>query len=132
MAGKVLAADIRSLGGQHEHMFARLSTLVADLTATPYAFCAALALVGGWLIAGIWFGYGSDLYHLLLNSPTTAITFLMVFILQNSQARTIAALHLKLDELLRANSGARDEMMDLEDRDAGEQKRVKRELTGKA
>ena len=110
-------------------MFGRFSATVSKAAGSPYAFVLAVGLVLSWLVSGMWFGYGNDLYHLVLNSPTTAITFLMVFVIQAAQNRDARAVQLKLDELIRV-SEARDELMDLEERDEKGQAQAKREIMG--
>ena len=79
---------------------------------SSYAFIATIALIIGWLATGPAFHY-SDTWQLLINTSTTIVTFLMVFLIQNTQNRDALALHLKLDELIRATQGARNSMIDL-------------------
>src|SRR5690349_9890693 len=81
---------------------------------SPWAFAAALAIVVIWAALGPYFHY-SDTWQLVINTGTTIITFLMVFLIQNLQNRDAKAIHLKLDELLRAIKGARTEMVNIED-----------------
>jgi low affinity Fe/Cu permease len=97
--------------------FARVAGRVADWTGSSWAFCVAALTIVVWAISGPVFGF-SDTWQLVINTGTTIITFLMVFLIQNTQNRDTKALHLKLDELLRAVDGARErEFMDMEDLD---------------
>ncbi len=86
---------------------------IALAVGSPWAFGAALLLLVGWLITGPIFHY-SDTWQLVINTVTTIITFLMVFLIQNTQNRDTKAIHLKLDELLRGVKGARTGMVSLE------------------
>jgi low affinity Fe/Cu permease len=96
--------------------FAKAAGKVADWTGSSWAFIVATLVVITWLVSGPLFGF-SDTWQLVINTGTTIVTFLMVFLIQNTQNRDTKALHLKLDELLRAMPEAREhEFMDLEDR----------------
>ncbi len=79
---------------------------------TPKAFLAAVSLLATWAICGPIFDF-SDTWQLLINTTTTIVTFLMVFLIQNTQNRDARALHLKLDELIRVHRRARNSMIDL-------------------
>jgi low affinity Fe/Cu permease len=81
---------------------------------SPWAFILAALAIVIWAVTGPLFGF-SDTWQLVINTSTTIITFLMVFLIQNTQNRDAKALHLKLDELIRAIQGARNELVDLED-----------------
>jgi low affinity Fe/Cu permease len=97
--------------------FARVAGRVADWTGSSWAFIIAALVVIAWIVSGPLFGF-SDTWQLVINTGTTIVTFLMVFLIQNTQNRDTKALHLKLDELLRALPKARErEFMDLELRD---------------
>jgi low affinity Fe/Cu permease len=87
-------------------------------------FMAAVVLITAWAVTGPFFHY-SDTWQLIINTSTTIITFLMVFLLQNTQNRDTAAIQLKLDELIRANQNARNGMLCLEDFSEEQLKRVK-------
>jgi low affinity Fe/Cu permease len=80
----------------------------------PLGFSMALLVVVAWLITGPIFGF-SDTWQLVINTATTVVTFLMVFLIQNTQNRESRALQLKLDELIRAVEGAHNALLDLED-----------------
>jgi low affinity Fe/Cu permease len=94
--------------------FRRIASFVSHLAGLPWAFSAAVALILGWLVTGPFFGF-SDTWQLVINTGTTIITFLMVFLIQNTQNRETKAINLKLDELIRAVTEARNSMVDLED-----------------
>jgi low affinity Fe/Cu permease len=85
----------------------------AEWVGTPQAFVLALALIVLWAVTGPLFGY-SDTWQLVVNTATTIVTFLMVFMIQNTQNRDARAIHLKLDELIRGVTGARTAMVALE------------------
>ena len=91
-------------------VFARKSSAVLG---TPWAFILALAIIAVWGLTGPMFHY-SDTWQLIINTGTTIVTFLMVFLIQNTQNRDAKAFHLKLDEIIRALKNARNELVDLE------------------
>jgi low affinity Fe/Cu permease len=95
-------------------LFQKMSNKVTKATGSPYAFLIALTVVIVWAITGPIFGF-SDTWQLVINTGTTIITFLMVFLIQNTQNRDAKAMHLKLDELIDATKAARNEMIDIEE-----------------
>src|SRR5204862_5410533 len=101
-------------------VFARRSSV---LLGSAWAFAAAVLAILVWIVTGPTFHF-SDTWQLIINTATTIITFLMVFLIQNTQNRDAKAMHLKLDELIRAIKNARDELVDLEDLSDEELKRL--------
>jgi low affinity Fe/Cu permease len=90
--------------------FARKASAVLG---SAWAFIGALVIIGVWGLTGPMFHF-SDTWQLIINTGTTIVTFLMVFLIQNTQNRDAKAMHLKLDELIRALKGARNRLVDLE------------------
>ena len=97
----------------HEH-FRRFAHKTSALVGSAWAFILAVVIIVVWGITGPIFGF-SDTWQLIINTGTTIVTFLMVFLIQNTQNRDAQAIHLKLDELLRGVEGARTALVDLED-----------------
>ena len=94
--------------------FRKFAQKVSHLAGTSWAFIFAVLIIAIWAVTGPIFGY-SDTWQLVINTGTTIITFLMVFLIQNTQNRDAKAIHLKLDELLKGVSGARTSLVDLEE-----------------
>jgi len=105
-------------------IFARRSSI---LLGSAWAFAGAALVILVWLLTGPAFHF-SDTWQLIINTATTVITFLMVFLIQNTQNRDAKAVHLKLDELLRALKGARNELVDLEDLSDEELKKLEQQF----
>src|SRR4051794_12366965 len=103
--------------------FRKFANKVSEATGSAWAFLAAVTLIVVWAITGPLFHF-SDVWQLVINTSTTIITFLMVFLIQNTQNRDSKAIHLKLDELLRAHEAARNSMVDLEDMSDEELKKL--------
>jgi low affinity Fe/Cu permease len=95
-------------------LFRKIALAVSDAFGSPWAFLIALLVVLAWAISGPLFGF-SDTWQLVINTGTTIVTFLVVFLIQNTQNRDAKAIHLKLDELIRAVQDARTGLVDLED-----------------
>src|SRR5437868_2300786 len=94
--------------------FRKFSSKVSEATGSAWAFLVAVAIIVIWAVTGPLFHF-SDVWQLVINTGTTIITFLMVFLIQNTQNRDSTAVHLKLDELIRSVQTARNEMVGLED-----------------
>jgi low affinity Fe/Cu permease len=93
--------------------FRKFAVCVAKFAGTPVAFMISFLTIVVWAIVGPIFHF-SDSWQLVINTSTTIVTFLMVFLIQNAQNRDAKAIHLKLDELIRAMKGARNNLMTLE------------------
>jgi low affinity Fe/Cu permease len=109
-------------------LFRKLAHRTSAAAGSSWTFTLAILIVAVWAVSGPIFHF-SDTWQLVINTGTTIVTFLMVFLIQNTQNRDAQALHLKLDELIRAVHGARQEVfVDLEEKSDEELKRVKQEI----
>lgn len=118
-----MAARAQGKGGRHG-LFTRFAKHTAALTGRPLTFCAALGLVLVWALTGPLFGF-SDTWQLVINTGTTIITFLMVFLIQNTQNRDTEALQIKLDELIYTLEQANNALLDLEELDEDELEHIR-------
>ena len=93
--------------------FAKISQKLALWAGSPKTFMGALILIGMWGLSGPIFDY-NDTWQLIINTGTTIVTFLVVFLIQNTQNRDARAIHLKLDEIIKSIDQAHNEMIDIE------------------
>jgi low affinity Fe/Cu permease len=107
--------------------FRKFAASVSNIVGSPWAFILAVLVIFIWAITGPVFGF-SDTWQLVINTGTTIITFLMVFLIQNTQNRDARAIHLKLDELIRSVQGARNSLVDLENLSDEELDRLQKEF----
>jgi low affinity Fe/Cu permease len=119
--------DKKALYGTSHEVFRKLAQRAAHGVGHPWAFSLALLVVVAWGISGPLFQF-SDTWQLVINTGTTIVTFLMVFLIQNTQNRDSHALHLKLDELIRANTKARNVLLMAEDLTEAELDELQREF----
>ena len=112
--------------GKSSSFFNRLAKWTARAGSKPIAFALAIGIVIAWAATGPIFGF-SDTWQLVVNTGTTIVTFLMVFLLQNTQYRDSEAIQIKLDELIRAIEGAHNALLELEELDQTELDRIKAE-----
>jgi low affinity Fe/Cu permease len=109
-------------------IFTRFAKATAHYTGQPVVFIAAVAVIVIWAVSGPIFKY-SDTWQLVINTGTTIVTFLMVFLIQNTQNRDTEALQLKLDEIVRSIKGARNQVLDIEDLDEKDLDEIRKEYT---
>lgn len=107
--------------------FHKFAKKISEVFGSPAAFILAVLIIIVWGLTGPVFGF-SDTWQLIINTGTTIVTFLVVFLIQNTQNRDAKAIHLKLDELIRGVEGARTELVDLEDLSDEELERLQKEF----
>lgn len=108
-------------------MFRRFAAWTATMTGSPWAFVGSALIILIWAVSGPLYHF-SDTWQLVINTGTTIVTFLMVFLIQNTQNRDGKAIQLKLDELIRAMQGARNRLVELEDCSDEELAKLKEEF----
>ena len=118
----------RDFFGRVRDSFRHFARKSAEVLGTAWAFIGALVIIAVWALTGPAFHF-SDTWQLIINTGTTIVTFLMVFLIQNTQNRDAKAMHLKLDELIRAIQGARNRLVDLEKLSDDELKKLEEQFT---
>lgn len=116
------------------NLFGKFANWTARKSGNPLVFSTALLIIIAWAATGPLFGF-SDTWQLVINTSTTIITFLMVFLIQNTQNRDSEAVQLKLDELIRATQGANNAFLDLEELSEEDMDKIRalyQKLAGKA
>ena len=109
---------------QSRSRFSNFAKRTARASGHPAAFVLAVLVIVAWVVTGPVFGF-SDTWQLVINTGTTIVTFLMVFLIQNTQNRDSEAVHIKLDELIRAMQGAHNALLNLEELEQGELDRIR-------
>jgi low affinity Fe/Cu permease len=107
-------------------LFAKFARFASVYSGKPLTFFVAVSIILIWAVTGPLFGF-SDTWQLVINTATTIVTFLMVFLIQNTQTRDTEALQIKLDEMIRATRGARNAVLDLEEMDEQELGEIRQE-----
>jgi low affinity Fe/Cu permease len=108
-------------------LFRKFAQKTSQMVGSSWSFMLAVAIIVVWAATGPMFGY-SDTWQLVINTGTTIITFLMVFLIQNTQNRDAKAIHLKLDELIKGVKGARTGLVNLEELSDEELERLRKEF----
>lgn len=115
----------------HQTFFTRFARVTSNAAGGPIIFMIAVGVIVVWAITGPIFAF-SDTWQLVINTGTSVVTFLMVFLIQNSQTRDSLAVQVKLDELIKALEGARNELIDVEDLDPKELQNRREEMVREA
>jgi low affinity Fe/Cu permease len=119
--------ETRDLFCRVRDAFAIVARKTSNALGSAWGFSVAVLVIVVWALTGPIFGF-SDTWQLIINTGTTIVTFLMVFLIQNTQNRDAKAVHLKLDELIRALQGARNNLVDLEALSDDELKKIEKEF----
>jgi len=109
-----------------QHRFGQFAKWTEHIVGHPRTFVSMLVLIVVWALSGPTFGF-SDTWQLVINTTTTIVTFLMVFLIQNTQNRDTGAMQTKLDELIRAIEGAHNALLDLEELDESEIEHIRKD-----
>ena len=122
---------IKNTKNASKSLFSRFSNAISTAAGKPITFISAVLAIIFWAASGPVFGF-SDTWQLVINTGTTIVTFLMVFLIQNTQNRDTFASQLKLDELILSIKNARNEMLDIEDRDEKDLFSIRQEMVDAA
>ncbi|MEO6033678.1 MAG: low affinity iron permease family protein [Verrucomicrobiota bacterium] len=114
--------------GKNSERFRKFATKTSAIVGSPWSFLSAVLIILIWAALGPIFHF-ADTWQLVINTATTIVTFLMVFLIQNTQNRDAKAIHLKLDELIHAVKGARNQLIDLENLSEEEMVKLQTEFT---
>ncbi|MEP6603487.1 MAG: low affinity iron permease family protein [Spartobacteria bacterium] len=117
----------RNLFCRVQDAFSTFARKTSAVLGSAWSFCIAILIILVWAVTGPTFHF-SDTWQLIINTGTTIVTFLMVFLIQNTQNRDAKAVHLKLDELIRALQGARNKLVDLEKMSEDDLKTLEKEF----
>lgn len=107
--------------------FRKFAQKIASIAGSPQTFVIAVGIIVVWASVGSFFNYSTN-WQLFVNTTTTIVTFLMVFLIQNTQNRDTKAIHLKLDELIKSIKGAREELIDIEEQEDNELEQLQEEF----
>src|SRR5215510_9887992 len=110
-----------------QEFFRKFAHAAATVVGSAWAFFLAIGIIVAWAVTGPFFAF-SDAWQLIINTGTTIVTFLMVFLIQNTQNRDAKAIHLKLDELIKGVKGARTHLVSLEELSDEELERLRKEF----
>ena len=116
------------LATRSQSRFSRIAKWTSRMAGRPTTFAIAVAVIVAWAATGPLFGF-NDTWQLVINTSTTIITFLMVFLIQSTQNRDAEAVQVKLDELLRATQGAHNALLDLEELEVDDLDRIRADYT---
>ncbi|BET26792.1 low affinity Fe/Cu permease [Limnobacter thiooxidans] len=107
--------------------YSRWAKFTAEIAGNSYVFMGAVSIVVIWAISGPFFDF-SETWQLVINTSTTIITFLMIFLIQNTQNRDTEAIQVKLEELIRVSSKARNQLIDMEEKDEEEIRKIREDI----
>jgi low affinity Fe/Cu permease len=110
-----------------KQIYSKWAKATAEIAGSSYVFMGAVSIVLIWAISGPFFDF-SETWQLVINTGTTIITFLMIFLIQNTQNRDTEAIQVKLEELIRVSSKARNQLIDMEEKDEEEIRKIREDI----